>query len=406
MTRFKSFDDFAKDTRNRITSFCNYSEKYLSRYDSIVKLIGKAMKEKNLTYDPDIALTWVNGYIDSNGFKKHARQRYLRTVNLLNSNWDGDLENWKIYPSVFRLSPKTELFIDISNSFETYLKNEGYEEKTIYTRIFSVNHFLAWLENNSIYSFETLDANLISSYLCSKHFQGRKASGVSTEIIGLRKFLIYLEDRDIVKNCHGACLSRCNTSKRIVTTYSDSQIDTLFKDLPHSFANLRNKAIFMLALKCGLRSCDIMNLKFDNIDFENKKLTIIQKKTKEPLSVPFDVEVSNALIDYILNERPESALPYIFLTVLGPVRKLTHTTSYRTTHHFNDEDKPQKGGLHILRRTYASKLLSFNIDVSSIAKSLGHKDLASVDIYLSTDELKMRKCGLSIENFPYEGGLM
>lgn len=406
MTCFKSFDELAVDTRRKITSFCDYSAKYLSRYDAIVKLIGSVMEEHGVVYSHAIADEWVRNLISLNEYGDSTRWRYSRAINCLSSNWNNEFHAWKIYPAVSRISPADFIFKKEINSFENYLYVEGYAEKTVYTRVFSANQFLSWAENNEISSFDCIDPFIVSKYLASEHFQNRKAGGVSTEIIGLRKFLVYLEDKKILKtNCHSACLSHKNRSKRIVTVYTDEQIKTLLKPLPKPSANLRNRAIFVLGLKCGLRSCDIMNLKFENIDFDNKLLSLIQQKTKVPLTIPFDSEVSNALIDYILKERRAGDLPYVFVTVNGPVRKLTHTTSFKTTLHFKGEEEPENGGLHILRRTYASSLLASDINISAIAAVLGHIGLSSVDRYLSTDEKKMKKCALSIEKFQYTGGL-
>lgn len=406
MIYFNSFDELADDTKRKITSFCSYSSKYLSRYDSIVKLIGKHMKTKGVVYSPDIANKWVKDFIESNGYSDSTRWRYSRTVNILNSNWNGELNDYKIYTAVFKLTPNSEVFNKSVASFEEFMRSEDKAEKTIYVRTFCANQFLYWVENKGIFKFEDITPLLVSNYLSSDHFQNRTSSGVSTEIIGLRKFLEYLEDKEILKiTCHSACLSRKNSTRRIVTVYSDKQAKQLFTPLPKSLSNLRNKAIFMLALKCGLRSCDIMELKFENIDFNSKRLSFIQKKTKVPVIIPFDTEVSNALIDYILHERKKFESDYLFLTVKGPTRKLTHTSSFRTEYHFTDDDKLVCGGIHILRRTYASRLLTAGVNVSAIAATLGHSGLKSVDKYLSTDEEKMRSCALSIKDFPYKGGL-
>lgn len=406
MINFISFNELADNTKRKISSFCKYSDKYLSRYDGIVKLIGKVMKEEGVVYSPELAINWVKNFIESNDYGDSTRWRYTRIVNLLNSNWNNELESWIIYPTTFHLSPTANAFKDAVSSFKKYLLISDYAYKTIDVRVFSANQFLCWAENNGYISFDDFSPLLISNYLSSNHFQNRKSGGVSTEIIGLRKFLVYLEDNKILQTiCHNACLSKKNASKRIVTTYNKEQLKTLFVSLPHSLANLRNKAIFILALKCGLRSSDIMNLKFENIDFDNKKLNLIQQKTKEPIIIPFDNEVSNVLIDYILNERRNCDLPYVFVTVNGPVRRLTHTSSFQTPLHFKSSDKPAHGGLHILRRTYASNLLSNDVSVSTIASTLGHVDLSTIDRYLSTDEKRMKKCALNINSFPYNGGL-
>ena len=62
----------------------------------------------------------------------------------------------------------------------------------------------------------------------------------------------------------------------------------------------------MIVLACvlGLRIGDIKLLKFSNFNWEEKKLSIVQHKTKKPLTLPIPDEVGWAVIDYIKNGRP------------------------------------------------------------------------------------------------------
>lgn len=63
---------------------------------------------------------------------------------------------------------------------------------------------------------------------------------------------------------------------------------------------------------------------------------------------------------------------------------------------FESDDCPEKG-LHILRRTVATKLFVNNVSSSIISASLVHSNPDSADdVYISTNSKKMRKCTLSL----------
>ncbi len=53
-------------------------------------------------------------------------------------------------------------------------------------------------------------------------------------------------------------------------------------------------------------------------------------------------------------------------------------------------------GLHLARRTFASNLLTAGNPVSTISFALGHSDESSIDEYLATDELRMRRCAIGL----------
>lgn len=409
MNKFNVFDELVFDTKQKLLSFCDYAPKALSRYDSIVEMIKESMDGTEIVFSLSRIQKWLDCFIAFNNYSDYTYKRYRRIILLLNDNYIGELNSWKIFPAVHRLMPKSSDFLRASDTYGDYLKSCEYAEKTVYIRMSFAYDFLCYLESIGIYDVKSVTAFIISDYISSAHFKNRMPNGVSTEIIGIRQFLRFLEDRCLIKKgIHHACFSRQNKSRRIVSTYTAKQAEILcseYKDLP---TNLRNRAAYLLALKCGLRTCDIMDLKFEGIDFNNKTIRLIQKKTKEGLVVPFDTEVSNALIRYILEERRECSSGHVFVTVTGPVRKLTHHSSFRTETRFRGTgecDKPVHGGLHILRRTFASALLESGVSVSLIASALGHTDAGTVDRYLATEEGKMRKCALSIDGIPYKGGL-
>lgn len=408
MDKFNTFNESAFDTKQKLLSFCDYAPKMLSRYDSIVELFKDAMNDSEIVFSFPRIKKWLDCFIAFNNYVDYTYKKYRGLFLLLNDNYIGKLDLWKIFPSIHRPVSKSVDLLRISNAYEDYLQSSEYAEKTIYIRMSFAYHFLCCLESTGIRDIASITAFTISEYISSDHFENRALNGVSTEIIGIRQFLRFLESRNFIKkDIHQACFSRQNRSRRIVTTYTDKQAEILYREQRELPTNFRNHAAYLLALKCGLRTCDIMNLKFGSIDFNNKTIHLVQKKTKEALVIPFDTEVSNALVRYILEERQECGGDHVFVTVTEPARKLTHYSSFRTATRFKDTegcDKPVHDGHHILRRTFASALLKTGAGVSQIASALGHTDMGTVDRYLAVEKDKMKKCALPIDNLPYEGG--
>lgn len=313
MTKFNSFAELASNTKEKMKSYHDYPEKELSRYDGVVKIIGRLMHENNCIYSIDIIDQWLKECTIR--FSKCTVTRYRRIANLLTDNYDDNLNGWKIYSSQSCLTPKSKEYLTIIDEYKIFMENEGYSKKTISCRLHDARYFLAYIEDNNVFNMKDVNHQLLSNYILSEHFENRQTAGISTEIIGLRKFIIYLEDKNLVScdNLHFACITKKNDTRRIVTTYNDEQKAILLDSFPDFPSNLRNKAIYLLALKCGLRMCDIFNLKFENIDIRNKTIHIIQKKTNVSLSLLFDNEVSNAIVDYLLNERRECDCQYVFI---------------------------------------------------------------------------------------------
>ena len=157
--------------------------------------------------------------------------------------------------------------------------------------------------------------------------------------------------------------------------------------------------MILLALRLGLRSSDVLNLKLSDVDWTNNTLSLVQQKTGEPLTLPLLPEVGNALAAYILNGRPASSSPNIFLRTVAPFTKVTRSVCYESTVRNLKPDlnrENEQHGLHILRRTRASQMLADGISSSMIASFLGHRNMRSIDVYLSTDHANLRDCALTL----------
>ncbi|MDQ0220690.1 tyrosine-type recombinase/integrase [Peribacillus cavernae] len=122
----------------------------------------------------------------------------------------------------------------------------------------------------------------------------------------------------------------------------------------------RNYAMVLLAMRTGLRSIDITNLELSSIDWRNKTIAIVQQKNGRPLMLPILTDVGNALSDYILNARPQSSLPYVFLRCQSPYTKLSRSNCYAISCSIMKkadirQSGHQRKGFHIFRHTVAAR---------------------------------------------------
>jgi integrase len=176
----------------------------------------------------------------------------------------------------------------------------------------------------------------------------------------------------------------------------------------------RTKAIILLALRLGLRDCDICNLTFQKIDWQHDKIRLIQQKTGEPLVLPLLPDVGNALMDYILNDRPRrnDHYPYVFLRKQAPYNKLTSVYSTCSKLLCRLEINPVNGiatGVHLFRYSMVHKLLAAKVPHQVITDTLGHVSKESNKPYLSMEESMLRMCALDLSvigRISWEGGAL
>lgn len=164
----------------------------------------------------------------------------------------------------------------------------------------------------------------------------------------------------------------------------------------------RDYAILLIALRLGLRSVDITNLTLAQLKWQRNTLEMVQQKTGRLLIVPLLADVGNAIIDYLLNGRPTSLEPYVFLRNQAPFTKLSGNTAvYHIVSGYMKkagirQDEGDRKGVHCLRHTVAARLLAAETPLPIISSVLGQADKNSARVYLSTDMEHLRSCALGL----------
>lgn len=215
----------------------------------------------------------------------------------------------------------------------------------------------------------------------------------------LRVFLMFCFEKGYVtQDLSRALPTQSNQQRKIVNVLSDEEIQMIyaFRDNAATPLQLRDSAILMLGLLMGLRRIDVVNLRFSNIDWKAQTISITQQKTYRPLVLPMPISVGNSLYKYIKNGRPRMSDEddFIFLSMAAPFKKVDPSAcGIAVKHALNNTT----GSFHILRRTFASRLLAAGTKTDTIKDSLGHSTMDTVNRYLSVDEEMLRSCCLPLE---------
>jgi len=224
----------------------------------------------------------------------------------------------------------------------------------------------------------------------------------------IRSFLRFSENEERLLR---AVPSRCARNKPIIPILTDKENDALKRVLQTQKVSLRDKAIILLALRTGLRAVDIVKMKLRDIDWINDTISIVQSKTGTDFKIPLTADVGNAISAYILRERPKTDNPYVFLRFLAPFKSLAdHSACYalvrRAFQKAGIRQSGERKGIHVMRHSAASRMLSKGVPVTTISSMLGHSNKSSTDVYLSTDESRMRECALGLAEISINcGGL-
>ena len=166
-------------------------------------------------------------------------------------------------------------------------------------------------------------------------------------------------------------------------------IDELKKLAQTPFYNTLLKKAFLFSCFCGLRHSDIIALTWRDIEVDenkNYRLHIIQKKTKEAISLPLSQEGVKQLPKR--ENAKDSDKIFKGLITLGRTNEILPRWA-------------EQAGIkkhitfHTARHTHATMLLTLGVDLYTVSKLLGHTNILTTQIYAKlVDESKKKAIDL------------
>lgn len=290
---------------------------------------------------------------------------------------------------------------------DLFVFSRGYRENTRDDAVWTVRKYLHHFESQGHKSLETVTIEDVRQFILKTAAEVRPST-LHDIFLYLRHFHIYLkESGENAPDCEDLFSYKIYREMPIQGYVTDDELERILDVIDSSTeVGKRNRAIILLAATTGLRACDIVRLKLTDIDWRKGEIQLTQSKTGRPVYLPLMQETGLALQDYILNARPLSDCPEVFLRCSAPKTAITDASSIGTMF----KDYEQRAGIerrafdgkgfHGLRRRLAKKLLVTGTSLPVIAQILGHENVQSARQYLALDTNNLMECALDFSGIP------
>lgn len=216
-------------------------------------------------------------------------------------------------------------------------------------------------------------------------------------IIALRSFLKWLIKNDI-KVLQPEKLDVPKSRDHSLKFLDGNQIERLLNQpLLSSKAGLRDKVILELLFSTGLRVSELVSLNRDQINLNTREFGVIGKGGRSRI-----VFISKQAADFIsryLKSRMDRFKP-LFMRSLRPQEitadddsvRLTSRSVQRLVKKYVKQAKlPVMATPHTLRHSMATDLLRSGADLRSVQEILGHKNIATTQIYTHVTDARLRE---------------
>jgi site-specific recombinase XerD len=167
----------------------------------------------------------------------------------------------------------------------------------------------------------------------------------------------------------------------------DAQVEALFKEINDA----RDRAMFMLMLRCGLRVEEVARLTIDAIEYCSKQLYVFNGKGSKDRVVYLSEDTKGFLEKY-MQKRKWSKEKRLFLVQKGPLKgkPISVRGIQKRIEHY-----AQRAGIevscHHLRHTMATQLLNADAALVTIQDLLGHSRITTTQCYCRVSNLKVQR---------------
>jgi site-specific recombinase XerD len=238
---------------------------------------------------------------------------------------------------------------------------------------------------------EALRPSVIMNFVRQKG-QGYSFSKIKSLNAAMRGFLRYLYQKGIMeRDLSCVIIGPRSYREQLTPSYlTDAQLRDVLKSMnTESPIGFRNYTIIILLIQYGLRVSELAKLTLDDINWKEETLLIKDRKGQPHLMLPLIEDVTDILHKYLSSYRPASVHPELFLSLKAPVKPLKKKYLSKLARRIF-HDVGIKGYAHLIRHTFAKRLIEQGEPLPVIQKLLGHKDISSTRIYarLNIEQLR------------------
>jgi site-specific recombinase XerD len=262
------------------------------------------------------------------------------------------------------------------------LKRKNYSAHTLKSYMNILDHFLRWAPV-PLYEVHSKEIGLYVDHLLQKR---RTPKTITCHLQTIRLFFDYLLQEEAIPMANPVTRISIRLPKPLPRHLKDDQVSRLLAVI----TDVRDKAMFMLMLRCGLRVQEIADLTLDAIDLQRKQIFVSKGKGGKDRIVYVSEDARSALLAYLSKRSAKGKS--LFLVQKGMMRG--QPLSIRGIQK-RMESYARKSRLnvscHRLRHTMATQLLNADADLATIQDLLGHGQITTTQRYCWVANLKVQR---------------
>lgn len=252
------------------------------------------------------------------------------------------------------------------------------------TYLNTLKHFVVWVH----VPVEEVSHREVSGYI--DHLLGKrlKPKTINCHLASIRVFYDYLyHEEEVPVNNPVRTGSALRVPRPLPRHLSDEEVVVFFEGIK----SLRDRAMFKVMLRCGLRVEEVASLALSAIDLKRRRILVKSGKGGKDRIVYISRDAQDALLAY-LRVRPLTRAKKVFLVEKGTYRgKPLSVRGIQKRIEYYARKTKLKVSCHHLRHTMATQLLNAEAEVVTIQDLLGHNWIRTTERYCTVSNLKVQR---------------
>jgi site-specific recombinase XerD len=262
------------------------------------------------------------------------------------------------------------------------LKRKNYSAHTLKGYMNILDHFMKWTPM-PLSEVTPKEVGLYVDHLLQKR---RTPKTITCHLQTIRLFFEYLLQEEGIPMANPVTRISIRLPKPLPRHLKDDQVTRLLAMI----TDVRDRAMFMLMLRCGLRVQEVADLTVDAVDCQRKQILVSKGKGGKDRIVYVSEDARSALLAYLSKRSAKGKT--LFLVQKGTMRgQPLSVRGIQKRMEYYARKSRLNVSCHRLRHTMATQLLNADADLATIQDLLGHGQITTTQRYCWVANLKVQR---------------
>jgi len=262
------------------------------------------------------------------------------------------------------------------------LKRKNYSAHTLKSYMNILDHFMRWAP----VPFSEVTCKEVGLYVDHLLRKRRTPKTITCHLQTIRLFFEYLIQEEGIPMANPVTRISIRLPKPLPRHLKDDQVSRLLAII----RDVRDRAIFMLMLRCGLRVQEVADLTVDAVDCQRKQIFVSKGKGGKDRIVYVSEDARSALGAYLSKRSAKGKS--LFLVQKGTMRgQPLSVRGIQKRMEYYARKSRLNVSCHRLRHTMATQLLNADADLATIQDLLGHGQITTTQRYCWVANLKVQR---------------